>query len=92
LSKRTGAPPPPREGREVLRRALEEALKRGATALADRVRAEIAERWRPAAADRADWRASADPGASRVRARGLELTNREVAQTLFIQRRRSSFI
>jgi DNA-binding CsgD family transcriptional regulator len=74
-----------REGREILRLALEDALKCGATALADRVRAELATGGgRPA---RLELRGidALTPAERRVcELAAGDLTNREVAQTLFV--------
>jgi DNA-binding CsgD family transcriptional regulator len=74
-----------REGREVLRLALEEALKCGATALAERVRADLASGGgRPARLELSGVDALT-PAERRVcELAAGELTNREVAQTLFV--------
>lgn len=74
-----------REGREVLRLALEEALKCGATALAERVRTGLTSGGgRPARLELSGVDALT-PAERRVcELAAGELTNREVAQTLFV--------
>lgn len=74
-----------REGREILRQALEDALRCGALALAERVRGEMASGGgRPA---RLELRGldALTPAERRVcELAAGQLTNREVAQTLFV--------